>query len=224
MNDMSVVIAPKSDQLNADDMLSGSRTVTIEKVVIKPGTEQPISISIKGEKKVYRPCKSMARVMVSAWGPDAKVYEGRSMTLYCDTKVAWGGMAVGGIRISHVSHIERDLTLPLTEKKGIRKPFTVKVLKQAPVSTQQQQAPADAAPAAEAPQPSFLDRVKDRLAHCQNAEQVDKVEYAPAVQQALNEGSDEIIGQLHEMLAAARKRLEPVHAEAGTKVTEETAA
>ena len=126
VTDMGTVIIPKSDQINADDLLAGPITIMVEKVSIRPGTEQPVSIHFAGDGgKPYKPCKSMARVMVHCWGPDANKYVGRSMTLYCDPKVKWGGMAVGGIRISHMTDIEAVKTMALTETKGSRKPFTV---------------------------------------------------------------------------------------------------
>lgn len=131
MNDMSSVIVPKSDQINAEDFLAGPRTYTIEGVAISAGTEQPVSIKLVGEQRVFRPCKSMSRVLVGGWGPDASAYVGRSLTLYRDPKVKWGGLEVGGIRISHMSHIERDMVLSLTATKGKRAPHQVKVL-QAP--------------------------------------------------------------------------------------------
>jgi hypothetical protein len=48
MNDMSPVIVPKSDQINADDLISGPMTVTIKDVQITGGTEQPVSIALEG--------------------------------------------------------------------------------------------------------------------------------------------------------------------------------
>lgn len=128
MNDMSGVITPKSDQINADDLISGPMTITIRDVQIKGGTEQPVSIAMVGTDKFYRPCKSMSRVMVANWGPDAKAYIGRSLTLYRDPDVQWGGMKVGGIRISHMSNIEAPITLALTATRANRKPFTVRPL------------------------------------------------------------------------------------------------
>jgi len=128
MSDMTAVIVPKSDQWNADDFIAGPMTFTITDVKVVGGTEQPVSISIAGSQKVYRPCKSMSRVLVAAWGPDAKAYVGRSLTLYRDPTVTWGGMAVGGIRISHMSHIEKDLMLMLTMTKKSRAPHMVKKL------------------------------------------------------------------------------------------------
>ena len=129
MNDMRAVIVPKSDQINADDLLAGPITITINRVAIRPGTEQPVSIFYDGDAgKPYKPCKSMARVMVHCWGPDANEYVGRSMTLYCDPTVRWGGMEVGGIRISHMSHIKGRQTMALTVTKGSKKPFVVQPL------------------------------------------------------------------------------------------------
>lgn len=129
MNDMSKVIEPKSDQLNADDLLTGPRTITVRDVTIRPGTEQPVSIFYEGDNnKPYKCCKSMARVLVSAWGADASKYIGRSMTLYCDPKVKWGGMEVGGIRISHLSNIDRKTVMALTATKGKKAPFIVEPL------------------------------------------------------------------------------------------------
>lgn len=126
MNDMKSVIVPKSDQINADDLLSGPLTITITDVKVKTGQEQPVSIFFNGSDKAYRPCKSMARVLVAAWGPDASKYTGRSLTLYCDPKVKWGGMEVGGIRISHMSDIPEPLTMALTVTRANKKPFTVR--------------------------------------------------------------------------------------------------
>lgn len=128
MNDMNEAIIPKSDQINADDLISGPRTITVERVEIKGGTEQPVSIFFKGSTKAYRPCKSMSRVLVFAWGPDAKIYTGRSMTIYRDPSVKWGGMEVGGIRISHLSDIAEPLQMALTATKGRRASFIVKPL------------------------------------------------------------------------------------------------
>lgn len=127
MNDMAQTIIPKSDQLNADDLLAGPITIKITDVTIRGGQEQPVSIHYEGDNgKPYKSCKSMNRVMVHAWGPDSKKYIGRSMTLYCDPKVKWGGMEVGGIRISHMSDIDSAITMALTVTRANKKPFTVR--------------------------------------------------------------------------------------------------
>lgn len=127
--DMRTVIQPKSDQLNADDFVAGPRTVRITGVEIKGG-EQPISVHFEGDNgKPWKPCKTTARLMVAAWGPDASQYKGRSLTLYRDPTVKWAGLEVGGIRISHMSHIDSDMVYAATVTKGKRAPIKVKPLK-----------------------------------------------------------------------------------------------
>lgn len=127
--DMRTVIQPKSDQLNADDFVAGPRTVRITSVEIKGG-EQPISVHFEGDNgKPWKPCKTTARLMVAAWGPDASQYKGRSLTLYRDPTVKWAGLEVGGIRISHMSHIDSDMVYAATVTKGKRAPIKVKPLK-----------------------------------------------------------------------------------------------
>jgi hypothetical protein len=70
----------------------------------------------------------MRRVLVAAWGADADKYVGRRLRLYGDPDVKFGGSTVGGIKISHLSHIEKRMTLSLTATKGKRAPHTVEPL------------------------------------------------------------------------------------------------
>jgi hypothetical protein len=126
---LAETIIPKSDQLNADDLISGPITVKVTAIKGSNEPQQPVSIHYEGDNgKPYKPCKSMRRVLVSAWGANGAEYAGRSMTLYRDDSVMFGGIAVGGIRISHLSHIGKDLTMPLTVSRASRKPYTVKAL------------------------------------------------------------------------------------------------
>lgn len=128
--DITHTIVPKSDQLNADSFMGGPITYTVAKVTANEGSaDQPINIYFEGEPLVFRPCKSMRRVIVKIWGPDASKYAGRSMTLYRDPKVKWGGMEVGGIRISHMTGLDKPEVMALTETRAQRKPYTVQPLK-----------------------------------------------------------------------------------------------
>nr|MBX2835055.1 hypothetical protein [Micavibrio sp.] len=71
MTDISHTIVPKSMQLNADDLISEPKTITITQVRVKDNPDQPVAISYQGDNgKPYYPCKSMRRVMVRAWGKD----------------------------------------------------------------------------------------------------------------------------------------------------------
>jgi len=130
MNDVTRLadtIVPKSDQMNADDLIARPVTVKITAVRRGDSPEQPVSIEVTGHKP-YKPCKSMRRVLISAWGDDGRAWVGRSMTLFCDPEVMFGGVKVGGIRISHLSDIQADLQMALTAKKGKRAAYTVRRL------------------------------------------------------------------------------------------------
>jgi len=128
MTDLSKTIEAKSDQLNADDLMGGARTVKITNVSVVSG-DQPISINYEGDcNKPYKPCKSMRRALIQVWGSDGKEYIGRSMTLYFDPNVTWAGQKVGGIRISHVSDIHKPKTLLLTSSRGKKSPFKIEPL------------------------------------------------------------------------------------------------
>ena len=136
MVDMSAYIAAKSDQMNADDLLDAPRTITITKVTASPdAAEQPVSIHFEGDNgKPFKPCKTVRRIMVGVWGKDASAYVGRSMTLYRDPAVAFGGMQVGGIRVSHMSDISEKKTVALQVTRGRKAPYTVHPLKNAPAA------------------------------------------------------------------------------------------
>lgn len=131
--DISTAAQPKSDQLNADDLISGPQLITITEVR-KGNDEQPVEIVTQefGPGRPYRPGKSMIRVLIAAWGKEASAYTGRRLMLYRDPEIRFGKDAVGGIRISAMSDIESRLTLALTVTRGKRAPFTVDVLPDAP--------------------------------------------------------------------------------------------
>jgi hypothetical protein len=136
--DMGSFIAPKSDQLNADDLIAGPRTITVTGVRAsgKGDDQQPISINFEGDNgKPYKPCKSMRRVMVFVWGANSAAYVGRSMTLYRDESVQFGADKVGGIRISHMSHIDAPQSHALTATRGRRAPYTVQPMPRAASAT-----------------------------------------------------------------------------------------
>lgn len=129
MTNLLPTITPKSDQLNADDLIGRSLTVTVSKVSLSGDADQPIAVHYEGDNgKPYKPCKSMRRVMVHVWGPDGAQFAGRRMTLYRDDEVRFGNAPVGGIRISHMSGIDRDVTMALTATRAARRPYTVRPL------------------------------------------------------------------------------------------------
>lgn len=125
--DMTESLAPKSDQLDAIDLISGPRTFTIEKVS-RHNIEQPFNFHLAEFPRVWRPGKSMRRIIAAAWGADASKYAGKRVTLYCDPSVQFGSDTVGGTRISHMSGLDKPLKVPLLVKRGKSAMFTVQPL------------------------------------------------------------------------------------------------
>lgn len=129
--DMSETIAPKSDQLDAVDLLGGERTFTIVRVT-KNNDEQPFNLHLADFPRPWRPGKSMRRVLVACWGADAAAYVGRRVRLYCDPEVRFGGAAVGGTRIAALSHIDKPKQVPLLVTRGKSAIFVVQPLADEP--------------------------------------------------------------------------------------------
>lgn len=149
--DISSTLTAKSNQLNTDDLISGPITIQISGVSAG-SPDQPVAIGYEGDEgKPWYPCKSMRRVLVAAWGTDASQYVGRRVTLFRDPEVMYGGIKVGGIRLSHLSDIDRPLSIALTVTRQKRAPYRVQPL-------------ASVAPVAPAPDPATA-----ALAVCQVA-------------------------------------------------------
>ena len=129
--DISESLAANSAQQNYDEFLAGSKTVTVSEV--KKGTaEQPVEVHlVEFPGKPFKPAKSVRRVLAAAWGTDASQWAGRRLTIYGDPEVRYAGKAVGGLRVSHVSHIDKPVTVALTVTRGKREPFTVQPLVEA---------------------------------------------------------------------------------------------
>jgi len=130
--------APRSDQTNFDDVNGTQKTITVTSVR-SGNAEQPVVINYEGDNgKPYKPCKSMLRVLIYAWGEDGREWAGKSMTIYGDPEVKFGGVKVGGIRISHLSHIKEPIDISLTVTRGKRAPYKIQPLK---VAREPQQPP-----------------------------------------------------------------------------------
>jgi hypothetical protein len=126
--DLTRSIEPNSSQVNADDLIASDRTVTITGVQAG-SAEQPVFVHLQEiPDRTWRPSKSMRRVLVAAWGPGSSNYVGRRVTLVRNPDIMFGRDKVGGIEISHLSHIDKPLTVALTATRGKRKNFTVQPL------------------------------------------------------------------------------------------------
>lgn len=125
---MRVTIEKKTDQLNYEDFLGGvTRMVTVAGVAA--GTkEQQYDIAIEGDKRFWRPAVTVLKLLVAAWGDDAKEWVGRRALLFGDPDVTFGRDKVGGIRVSHLSHIDGPVSANLTVTRGKRTKHTVELL------------------------------------------------------------------------------------------------
>jgi hypothetical protein len=124
---MKITAEPRSDQWNAEDFIQGPRTFTIAGV--KEGAaEQKYDIVLEGSDRVWRPPLTVLRILLSAWGDEAEKWVGHRATLYRDESIRFGPSEVGGIRVSHLSHIDKPLRVNLSEKRGSRKVHTVQPL------------------------------------------------------------------------------------------------
>jgi hypothetical protein len=141
--DLSKTIIAKSDQLNADDLLTGPRTFTV--VEVKPGSEeQPVSIVLAEwpRNRPFKPSKTVQRILAYCWGAETDDWpKDPRMTLFRDEKVKWAGEEVGGIRVSHLSHIKGVQKVALQESKHKKSLHTIQPLPDAPAPVVEKAAP-----------------------------------------------------------------------------------
>lgn len=130
VEDLRPTIVPKSDQLNAEQLLGGPMVLTISDVRIGSGEDQPVVIHYEGENgRPYKPCKTMRKLLIHAYGPNGRQWVGKSLQVYNDPAVKFGGEDVGGIRISHMSDIPTGLKVSLTSTRGKKAKYEIKPLK-----------------------------------------------------------------------------------------------
>lgn len=113
-------LAAKSDRLNADDLMAGNMVIKITDVrVMLSASDGNIIINFEGDNgKPWKPSKGMGRALAAMWGDDERQWIGRSVELFREATVEYGGKEVGGIQICGASHIERDLIIMITKKRG----------------------------------------------------------------------------------------------------------
>jgi len=106
--DITDALAPNSDQLDAVELVN-PRTFMIDagsRLGQRDG-KTVAEIRLVDFPRVWRPSKGMLDVLAKCWGTDAKQWVGRRVTVYNDPEVMFGRDKVGGIRISHLSHIDK---------------------------------------------------------------------------------------------------------------------
>jgi len=115
--DLQRATQAKSDQLNSCDLLGGPLVAQI--IDVNAGnSEQPVSIKLDSWKQPWKPSKTSLRVLAACWGGDPSVWVGRWVVLYCDESVTFGKEAIGGIRTSHLSHINGTKKIAVNTTRG----------------------------------------------------------------------------------------------------------
>jgi len=123
--DLAGSVKTKSDQLNADDLISGPLTGRIVRLTRGSTPEQPVNIQLSCWHVPWRPCKTERRVLIALWGEDPAAWMGRTLRVQRDAMVAFGGENVGGIRIAAASHIKGEVSVMLNKSKGKKARRTV---------------------------------------------------------------------------------------------------
>lgn len=130
--DMRPATIAKSDQINADDLIGGPITVTVQRAVRYDRKDQPVEVhTVETPGRCFRPCKTMTRLLVAVWGHDGATWTGRTMTLYRDPRAHFGEFE-GGVRISHVSGIHGPVSISLAVSKGKKAMYRVEPMDDAP--------------------------------------------------------------------------------------------
>lgn len=128
MFDISKTIEAKSDQLNADDLISAKRVIKISGVS-KGNAENPVVINYENDSgRPFKPCKTVRRILAAGWGVDADLWVGRHCELFCDASVVYGGQEVGGIRVSAMSDITKRIVVSLAKARGKKVTHTIEIL------------------------------------------------------------------------------------------------
>lgn len=120
--DITDALAPTSDQLDAVELVN-PRTFTIDtgSSLGQRDGKTVAEIRLTGFPRVWRPSKGMLDVLAACWGTDAKQWVGRRVTVYNDPEVMFGRDKVGGIRISHLSHIDKARVVTIRASGAGRK-------------------------------------------------------------------------------------------------------
>jgi len=132
--DITNSIQAKSDQLNADDLVTAPRTIKISDIT-QGNAENPVIVHYEGDNgRPFKPCKTVLRIIGAGWGNMTGEWVGKSLVLYCDPTVVYGGKEVGGIRIQAMSNISKRLKISLSKTRGKKVEHLIDIL--APVELQ----------------------------------------------------------------------------------------
>jgi hypothetical protein len=134
--DLTKALAPKTDQIDATDLIGKPPQIFTITAVNENGSEladqQPVNIRLEETPLFYRPSKGMLRVLADNWGKDVQKWVGRRLELYGDPNVYFGKEKRGGTRISRLSDISSKKTTLINPRGGRGAYWEVKPLPDAP--------------------------------------------------------------------------------------------
>ena len=142
MVDISQYTYSKGKQTNADDLVAAPRTVVVTDVVLTGDEKQPLAVRYEGDEgKPFLPCLTMRKMIAAIWGKESDAWIGQSLTLFRDPSIKFGPDTPGGVRISHMSGIDKTISVQLLEKRGKRRTYTIVPLVVEKVKQQDKPAP-----------------------------------------------------------------------------------
>jgi hypothetical protein len=137
--DLSDALAPKSDQLDAADLIGSppqifTITAVREGAPRAKGEPKTVDITLAEFPRVWRPSKGMLRVLADNYTKDVSKWVGKRVELYGDPDVYFGKERTGGTRISRLSHIDGPRTTRINPRGGKDATWTVRPLPDAPAT------------------------------------------------------------------------------------------
>ena len=126
--DISDTILAKSDQLNADDLISAPRRIKITGTT-QGNADNPVSVNYEGDNgRPFLPCKTVRRILAAAWGAHTGSWVGKEALLYNDPSVVYAGKEVGGVRIKALSDIPKRMVIMLSKTRGKKVEHIIDIL------------------------------------------------------------------------------------------------
>lgn len=192
----------KSDQMNYEDFISGPQAFIITKLGRKMDKGEPrLMVYLSGrEKTPWIPSKGMVKCLsnISGWGPNLKDWIGRSITLFGEPTVMFGGKELGGIRVSHISHIEEQYVTKISERRGVRTDYLIKPMRELSADPYPQAKFDQALPTIKSKLASREITLQQVIAQCQktgqlSAEQLKALEEAAPVDIPQDENDEEVM-------------------------------
>lgn len=125
---MKLIVQKNTDQLNYEDFLGGAQRIVTIKGVEKGRKEAQYDIAIEEDARFWRPPATILKLLVLAYGDETDNWVGKRANLFGDPDVKMKGVKVGGIRVSHLSHLDKPLVESLTVTRGQSAVFTIQPL------------------------------------------------------------------------------------------------